>query len=147
MSRLLTAFILLCVTVCPDQQPADMSKCPFAIDPAKIAVDPESKQALPLGWGYTEIGKPVFVDFEVCDKAGYLLEVTVDPKYAATVDVAAGKLTVSYIPTVIGVEYITVSVKNKPVEGQQPATRTGTFALAVLPRNQAPTIGCGVLRK
>lgn len=91
-------------TNCPDQVFLDPNTCPTALDQTKIAVDPESKKKLPLGWRYVSLGGTVSITGRYCDKEGdpvlVTLSGTVPTDAALTVNGTAMTYALTYKPSV-----------------------------------------------
>jgi hypothetical protein len=112
----------------------------------QIATDPVSNKKLLLNKNgnplYFSIGSPYLVGGMACDPDGDLFELTSDK---GTIDLKSdGTYTITGPTDRIGVVYITVTLKDKPLITSEVFTRKGTFAIAVIAKNRPPSL-CGGL--
>jgi len=133
-------FWVCAVLVCGPQEFADISEAPFAIDVNEIAVDPASHRRLCLGWAVVELGRTFTRTAEYCDPDGD--PVTFAAAEYLSVDEAAGTYTLTLRPTAVGVTYYDVRLTDVVEAPRTPRARAGTFALAAVPANAPPVLGC-----
>lgn len=125
---------------CPEQTFQDISECPVALDPNRIAIDPYENRMCCLGWLVTVAGSPWTWDRWHCDPDGDAMTLTSDTG-ALTVN-GDGTYTVTGTSSTPGLTYVTMTLVDQPSSPQIPITRKGTFVVIAVPKNRPPAL-CG----
>jgi len=126
--------------VCPEQVFVDISECPVALDPNRIAVDPYEQRMCCLGWMFAVAGSPWTWDRWYCDPDGDAMTLTSDTGVLTAN--ADGTYSVTGVSSAPGVTYVTMTLADQPAANQTPITRKGTFAVLSVPKNRSPAL-CG----
>jgi hypothetical protein len=138
----LLAPLILGQATCPEQTFRDIASCPAQLDPAKIAIDPNTNRACLLGWVTAVVGSGWTWSKEICDPDSDLMTLTAS---AGTLKVNTdGTYVVTGPAAALGLTYITMTLVDKPPAPLVPITRKGTFVVITIPKNRPPSL-CGGL--
>ncbi len=133
-------FASLCLGVCPEQSSLDLLTCPFAVDPNMIAVNPVTGERLPLDYIITDVGRQWSYDGYGCDEDGNPMVFSASKGTLS--HPTPETFTLRGTQTVVGVDYIHISVTDVPMPHQSPSTVTGTLVVLAVPQNRPPVL-CG----